>query len=71
MAKSEIRATLTLDCSQFNSAISQAQSKVGSLSSSSVSKFTAVGTTMSNVGNNIQKRYLTWLRGTETRRILY
>ena len=54
MAKSEIRATLTLDCSQFNSAISQAQSKVGNLSSSSISKFTAVGTTLSNVGNNIQ-----------------
>ena len=54
MAKSEIRATLTLDCSQFNSAISQAQSKLGSLSNNSVSKFTAVGTTLSNVGNNIQ-----------------
>ena len=54
MAKSEIRATLTLDCSQFNSAISQAQSKISNLSSNSVSKFTAVGTTMSNVGNNIQ-----------------
>ena len=54
MAKSEIRATLTLDCSQFNSAISQAQSKISNLSSNSVSKFTTVGTTLSNVGNNIQ-----------------
>ena len=54
MAKSEIRATLTLDCKQFNSAISQAQSKISNLSSNSVSKFTTVGTTLSNVGNNIQ-----------------
>ena len=54
MAKSEIRATLTLDCKQFNSAISQAQSKISNLSSNSVSKFTTVGTTLSTVGNNIQ-----------------
>ena len=54
MAKSEIRATLTLDCKQFNNAISQAQSKISNLSSNSVSKFTTVGTTLSNVGNNMQ-----------------
>ena len=54
MAKSEIRATLTLDCKQFNSAISQAQSKISNLSSNSVSKFTVVGTTLSTVGNNMQ-----------------
>ena len=54
MAKSEIRATLTLDCKQFSSAISQAQSKIDNLSSSSTSKFNTVGTTLSNVGKNMK-----------------
>ena len=54
MASSEIRATLTLDCSQFNSAIKEAQTHLKNMTTNTKGQTTNMGNNFVNVGKQIQ-----------------
>ena len=54
MGSSEIRVRVTLDASQFNSALSSVQSNINSFSSNASQRFNSVGSTLTTVGKGLQ-----------------